>query len=195
MGKKKNNDGDIDGNCRVEKDQQNNMKEDEKSTILESNNPESTTSGNDDTCTHSAQMNPITSVDTDTASPEKTAELLEEEKSKKNATSDESEPINRVDDDHSADVMANDTDAVGVVAAAAHDIGNTNRNTISWMYDLLLNVSIVLMLMICTLFAKKGYDLSRELREIQEIPVMETVTNAAVASATASAATATSSEL
>merc|ERR1711865_546225 len=98
-----------------EKDQQNNMKEDEKSTILESNNPESTTSGNDDTCTHSAQMTSITSVDTDEASPEKTAELLEEKKSKKNATSDESEPNNRVDDDHSADVMANDTDAVGVV--------------------------------------------------------------------------------
>lgn len=91
--------------------------------------------------------------------------------------------------------MANNNDAVGVAAAAAHDIGNTNRNTISWMYDLLLNVSIVLMLMICTLFAKKGYDLSRELREIQEIPLVETVTNAAVASATASAATATSSEL
>jgi len=194
-GKKKNNDGDTNGNCRVEKDQQNNMKEDEKSTILESNNPESTTSGNDDTCTHSAQMNSITSVDTDAASPEKTAELLEENKSKINATSDESEPKNRVDDDHSADVIANNNDAVGVAAAATHDIGNTNRNTISWMYDLLLNVSIVLMLMICTLFAKKGYDLSRELREIQEIPLVETVTNAAVASATASAATATSSEL
>lgn len=194
-GKKKNNDGDTNGNCRVEKDQQNNMKEEEKSTILESNNPESTTSGNDDTCTHSAQMNSITSVDTDAASPEKTAELLEEKKSKINTTSDESEPKNRVDDDHSADVMANNNDAVGVAAAAAHDIGNTNRNTISWMYDLLLNVSIVLMLMICTLFAKKGYDLSRELREIQEIPLVETVTNAAVASATASAATATSSEL
>merc|ERR1712172_291354 len=57
----------------------------------------------------------------------------------------------------------------------ANNNNNNNNNSLSWMYDPLLNVSIVLMFMICLLFAKKGYDLSKELQQIQELPpvVME----------------------
>lgn len=191
-GKKEGNDENNDGKCCTKKDRQK-KKEDEKPMVEQSNKVESTTtSDNDDNCTNAARTNYVSSVDNDKTRLEKNVEMSEEEELKEDATNDKHEFKNRVgDDDRSADVMTTNNDVV--TAATASD--NTNSHKILWMYDLLLNVSIILMVMICALFAKKGYDLSKELQELQEIPLVETVTNAATASTTASAATATSSEL
>lgn len=74
------------------------------------------------------------------------------------------------------------------------DAGDEFRNNVAKLYDPLLNISILLMFTICVLFSKKVYDLFMELRELQEIPIVEAITNTvASASVTTNAAAASSS--
>jgi hypothetical protein len=81
-------------------------------------------------------------------------------------------------------------------AAAVGEVEVELEQSNSWMYDPLLNVSIVFFGLICALFIKKAFDLSVELQELKDLPslspidVKEAVTTAAdaVASSLASAA-------
>ena len=69
--------------------------------------------------------------------------------------------------------------------AAADDDGST----ISKLYDPLLNMSIILMAMICILLVKKGIDLSAELNELRSMSIGDdNSVNVDIASASSSAA-------
>lgn len=57
-------------------------------------------------------------------------------------------------------------DATAAAAAAVGEVEQSN----SWMYDPLLNVSIVFFCLICALFIKKAFDLSVELQALQDLP-------------------------
>jgi len=59
----------------------------------------------------------------------------------------------------------------------------TTTTTISWMYDPLLNITILLMCVMIVLFAKKGWDLSYELQELRKLPIVDTVSKAAATAA------------
>lgn len=55
-------------------------------------------------------------------------------------------------------------------------------DSLSKLYDPLLNISIFLMVCICALLWKKGMDLSRELQELSAMPVVERFTSQAASS-------------
>jgi ubiquitin-conjugating enzyme E2 J1 len=63
------------------------------------------------------------------------------------------------------------TDDATATAAAAFGEVELEQKINSWMHDPLLNVSIVLLCLICVLFFKKGFDLSVELQELQDLPL------------------------
>lgn len=85
-----------------------------------------------------------------------------------------------------------DDAAVGEVEVELEQFNN------AWMYDTLLNVSIVLLCLICVLFTKKAFDLSVELQELQDMPLspmidgVKTAAADAVTSSLASAASTSS---
>lgn len=95
-----------------------------------------------------------------------------------------------------ADTAAVSAEVLGNSAVAADNTGeesdaNNVVHGLSKLYDLLLNISILLMLCICALLWKKGMDLKQELEELQEIPVgiykaAASATSSAAASAAAS---------
>jgi len=94
--------------------------------------------------------------------------------------------------------MDNDNDN-GVNVIVNNNTTTTTTTTISWMYDPLLNITILLMCVMIVLFAKKGWDLSYELQELRKLPIIDTVSKAAAASmggesSAATAAAASSSE-
>ena len=67
-------------------------------------------------------------------------------------------------------------------------------NNLSYLYDASLNISIFLMFCICVLLCKKFMDLSRELNELRETPIVDTFIEKAASAASSVAASAAASE-
>jgi len=125
--------------------------------------------------------------------------VSEEKKKKESSSSSSSSPAATVVEEHECNLTtstaATATATVGGDGGGAttglelemnNDNGGVNVNvnnnnttntttTISWMYDPLLNITILLMCFIIVLFAKKGWDLSYELQELRKLPIVDTV--------------------
>jgi len=128
-------------------------------------------------------------------------DVVLEEKKKKDSSSSSSSAAEEHENNSAAATAA--VGGGGVTIGLELDINNNNggvnvnnnnnTNNISWMYDPLLNITIILMCFIIVLFAKKGLELSHELQELRKLPIVETVSNAAATAATAAASSASSS--
>jgi ubiquitin-conjugating enzyme E2 J1 len=83
-----------------------------------------------------------------------------------------------------------------VVAAnnTAEGDAHNDVNNLSYLYDASLNISIFLMFCICVLLCKKFMDLSRELNELRETPIVDTFIEKAASAASSVAASAAASE-
>jgi len=80
----------------------------------------------------------------------------------------------------------------GVDAATAEDVVDDDddaaNDNMAEFYDSLLNISTLLMFCICVLLWKKGMDLFKELKELREAPVVDTIMNEASSVAASAAA-------
>lgn len=103
------------------------------------------------------------------------------------ATTGEAEDPQQINNNN---IVNDDADVVAV-----DDVPATGSD-ISWLYDPLMNLTILLMFCICVLLWRKGIDLSRELKELREmIPMVDNLMEKTKASAAASvAASAAASE-
>jgi len=107
-----------------------------------------------------------------------------------------------VEDDNNDDavqdtaVVSEEEPEISVVAPDIAIEGEVNEGAsdLSYLYDPLLNLSILLMLCICALLLKKSTDLYQELNELRETPIVDTLMEKATSAASSVAASAASSE-
>lgn len=109
---------------------------------------------------------------------------------------DEKEPIQQQQSNSNegpASDLANESTAVEEEAA----VNPVPADTLSQLYDPLMNISILIMICICILLLQKGLDLSRELAQLREMPLVEQgfAAGEAAASSVASVASVASEEL
>jgi ubiquitin-conjugating enzyme E2 J1 len=84
--------------------------------------------------------------------------------------------------------------SVVAVDDTAEDDAHNNVNDLSYLYDASLNLSIFLMFCICILLIKKFMDLSRELSELLETPIVDAFMEKATSAASSVVASAAASE-
>ena len=84
--------------------------------------------------------------------------------------------------------------SVVAVDDTAEDDAHNNVNDLSYLYDASLNLSIFLMFCICILLFKKFTDLSRELNELRETPIVDAFMEKATSAASSVVASAAASE-
>jgi len=84
--------------------------------------------------------------------------------------------------------------SVAAVDNKVEDDVHNNGNDLSYLYDASLNLSIFLMFCICVLLCKKFMDLSRELNELRETPIVDAFMEKATSAASSVTAPAAASE-
>lgn len=110
------------------------------------------------------------------------------------STGEVSNEISTPNDSHAGDADGNgsatdtaavpeDTGNFPIVAENSEESGSDDvADDYSKLYDPLLNVSILLMLIICVLLWRKGMELTRELNELRAIPIVDTLADKATLS-------------
>lgn len=163
--------GDADG-CSKEN-------EDEIATAADACTSAPTSSSGDSTVVNDDDNTPVTvaPLKTQLLSNDHKIQVREEEREESEAAAEPAATAAVADETTTMEVAVEEEQS----AVEQHEIATDDDataaddyiNAISKLYDPLLNISILLMVVICILLIKKGIDLSAELNELRSMPIVD----------------------